>query len=165
MKYHENLVDKLYQENLAAARTLLASLPVAEGREPISTGVSGWVYEQTIRYCLRQELMALGMSLEMKEQVPLYKRKKIDLLVGKVAVEMKARGFFNSEAGPKYNECRINAERKGWVYCYLTRSESYPPYRVAAKYAFGPNRAFFMDTPKDWERFVKEVRENCGENL
>ncbi|OHB82607.1 MAG: hypothetical protein A3J73_05030 [Planctomycetes bacterium RIFCSPHIGHO2_02_FULL_38_41] len=49
MKYNEHAVEKLYQENLNAARRLLASLPVAEGREPNTKGLNGWVYEQTVR--------------------------------------------------------------------------------------------------------------------
>ena len=41
------------------------------------------------------------------------------------------------------------------------RGESYSPYRVAMQSTFGKERAFFLDTPGDWERFVKEVLKNC----
>ncbi|MCL4504157.1 MAG: hypothetical protein M1438_20220 [Deltaproteobacteria bacterium] len=37
MKYNERTIEKIYQENLIAARQLLASLPIAEGREPKAT--------------------------------------------------------------------------------------------------------------------------------
>jgi hypothetical protein len=159
MKYDEYEVEKLYQENLSAARQLLASLPVAEGREPTTKGLNGWVYEQTIRHCLSQELTALRIFPIIKEQVPLYGRTKIDLMVGRVAVEIKALGSFGDDAR-KYSGYRAKVEEKGWAYCYLTRSETYHPYRLATESAFGKERTFFLDTQGDWERFVKEVLKN-----
>ena len=39
MKYDEQEVERLYQENLSHARQLLASLPVAEGRQPTTKGL------------------------------------------------------------------------------------------------------------------------------
>ena len=159
MKYHEYDVERLYQENLSAARQLLASLPVAEGREPTTKGLNGWVYEQTIRHCLSQELTALGIFPIIREQVPLSGRAKIDLMVGRVAVEIKALGSFGDDA-KKYSGYRAKVEEKGWVYCYLTRSETYHPYRLAAESAFGKERTFFLDTQGDWEAFVKEVLRN-----
>ena len=156
MRYDEHEIEKLYQENLSAARQLLASLPVAEGREPTTKGLNGWVYEQTICHCLSQDMKALGISPSIAEQVSLSGRAKIDLLVGKVAIEIKALGSFGDDA-KKYSGYRAKAEQKGWVYCYLTRGESYHPYRLATEKAFGKERAFFLDTQGDWERFVKEV--------
>jgi len=160
MKYDESEIEKLYQQSLSAARQALALLPVAEGREPAIKGLNGWVYEQTIRHCLSEELMALGISPIIKEQVPLYGRSKIDLLVGRVAVEIKALGSFGDDAR-KYSEYRAKVEDKGWAYCYLTRSETYHPYRLATESTFGKERAFFLDAQGDWQRFVKEVVKNC----
>jgi hypothetical protein len=57
MKYDTDKIEKLYQESLSAARQVLASLSVAEGREPTITGLTGWVYEQTIRHCLSDNTM------------------------------------------------------------------------------------------------------------
>jgi hypothetical protein len=159
MKYDKNEIQKLYQQGLSAARQALALLPVAEGREPAISGLNGWVYEQTIRHCLSEELMTLGVSPVMKEQVPLYGRIKIDLLVGRVAVEIKALGSFGDDAR-KYSGYRSRVEDKGWTYCYLTHSETCQPYRLAAESAFGKEHAFFLDTPGDWERFVREVLRN-----
>jgi len=88
--------------------------------------------------------------------VPLYGRVKIDLLVGRVAIEIKALGSFGDDA-KKYSGYRTKVEQKGWVYCYLTRGETYRPYRLATEEAFGKERVFFLDTQGDWERFVKEV--------
>jgi hypothetical protein len=61
----------------------------------------------------------------------------------------------------KYSGYRVNAEEKGRSYLYLTRGESYNPYRAAMQATFGEDRAFFLDTPGDWERFVSEVLKNC----
>jgi hypothetical protein len=159
MKYDENDVDKLYKENLSAARKLLASLPVAEGRQPTTKGLNGWVYEQTIRHCLFEELKESGITPTIEEQVPLHGRTKVDMLVGKVAIEIKALGIFGNDAR-KYSGNRVKAEESGWSYFYVTRGESYSPYRAAMQSTFGKERAFFLDTPGDWERFVKEVLRN-----
>ena len=139
MRYDEFEIERLYQENLSAARQLLASLPVAEGREPTTKGLNGWVYEQTICHCLSQELKVLGILPSIAEQVPLYGRVKIDLLVGRVAIEIKALGSFGDDA-KKYSGYRTKVEQKGWVYCYLTRGETYRPYRLATEEAFGKKR-------------------------
>lgn len=156
MKYNESEVKKLYLENREAAHQRLACLPVAEGREPNTTGLNGWVYEQTIRYCLCQELKALGLSPHVEEQVPLDGRAKIDLLVGKVVVEIKALGSFGDDAA-KYGRYGAKVKEKGWVYFYLTGSETYNPYHLATESAFGRDRAFFLDTDGEWARFVRGV--------
>ena len=156
IKYDEHGIERLYQENLSTARQLLASLPVAEGREPATKALNGWVYEQTIRYCLLQELMAFDILTSMTEQEPIYGRARIDLLVGGVAIEIKALGSFGDDA-EKYSRYRTKVEQKGWVYYYLTRCETYHPYRLSIEEVFGKERAFFLDTQGDWQRFVKEV--------
>lgn len=156
MKYDEDHVEKLYQENLSAARQLLASLPVAEGRQPTTKGLNGWVYEQTIRHCLCEELKELGMAPTIEEQVSLHGRTKVDLLVGTIAIEIKALGIFGNDSR-KYSEYQVKAEENGWSYFYLTRSESYRPYRVSMLSTFGEEKAFFLDTEGDWERFISEI--------
>ncbi len=103
--------------------------------------------------------MALGIFPAIKEQVPLYGRTKIDLLVGRMAIEIKSLGSFGDDSR-KYSGYRTKVEERGWVYCYLTRSETYYPYRLTAQTAFGKERSFFLDTEGDWERFVKEVLKN-----
>ncbi len=160
MKFNERNIEKLYQKNLIEARQLLASLPIAEGREPNLKGLSGWVYEQTIRYCLYQELIAMGLTPVVKEPVPLYGRTKIDLLVGKVAIEIKALGSFGKNANEKYTRYKAEVEKRGWVYCYLTGSETYNPYRLTTESIFGKELVFFLDSEGDWSRFVREVTKN-----
>jgi len=159
MIYNEDDIKKLYEESLSVAKQLLAYLPVAEGRKPTIKGLNGWVYEQTICHCLLQELNRVGIVTFFSEQASLGGRAKVDLLVGRAAIEIKASGSFGNDAN-KYSEYRIKAEQKGWVYFYLTNQEAYLPYRLATTKAFGKERAFFLDTPGDWERFVKEVLNN-----
>jgi hypothetical protein len=160
MKYDEHDIENLYQENLSAAWQMLASLPVAEGRQPTTQGLNGWIYEQTVRHCLSQEFSELEVAPAIEEQVPLHGRVKVDILVGRAAIEIKALGIFGKDA-QKYSGYRVKAEEKGWSYLYLTRGESYNPYRMAMQYIFGEERAFFLDSSGDWERFVKEVIKNC----
>jgi hypothetical protein len=162
MKYNEDTIDKKYKENLGNALQRLASLPVAKGRKPNIHGLNGWVYEQTIRHCLAEELKMLGLSPVIEGQVSLHGRAKIDLLVGRVAVEIKAAGSFGNDA-KKYSGYRAKVEQKGWVYCYLTRGETYKPYRLATESTFGKERAFFLDTEADWGRFVRAVLKNYEE--
>jgi hypothetical protein len=157
MKYDEHDIEKIYLENLEGARDLLAMLPVAEGRQPVTKGLNGWVYEQTIRYCLCQELKQLGITLDIKEQVTLHGRTKVDLLAGKAAIEVKALGLFSANDMKKYSGYRVRAEQNNWAYFYVTRCESYSPYRIAMCTAFGEGRAFFLDTEGDWERLVGEI--------
>ncbi|MEK6776609.1 MAG: hypothetical protein AABY87_07005 [bacterium] len=166
MKFDEQEVERLYQENLSRAYQLLASLPVAEGRQPTTKGLNGWVYEQTIRHCLCEELKELRLAPTIEEQVRLHGRTKVDLLVGKVAIEIKALGIFGNDTR-KYSGYRAKAEENGWSYFYLTRGESYRPYRVSMQSTFGKERAFFLDTAGDWERFVSEIISNFnpGHNI
>ena len=159
MKYDCHEIERLYQENLSTAERMLAGLPVAEGWKPNIKGLNGWVYEQTVCYCLSQELKALGVLPIIAQQEAISGRIKIDLLVGRVAIEIKAGGSFGDDA-KKYSGYRTKVEQKGWAYFYFTCGESHPPYRLATEEAFGKERTFFMDTPGDWARFVKEVLKN-----
>jgi len=159
IKYDEDAIEELYQRNLTDACKRLASLDVAEGREPHIKGLNGWVYEQTIHYCLYQELRLLGLSPTVKDQVPLYGRVKIDLLVDRVAIEIKARGSFGDDDAEKYRRYRSKVEEKKWIYLYLTRCETYKPYRIATENVFNKERAFFLDTRGDWKRFIVTIKE------
>jgi hypothetical protein len=161
MKFTEKNIEEKYQKNLKRACSLLTGLEIAEGREPETNGLKGWIYEQTIRYCLSQELASLGKKPEISEQVKLKGRAKVDMLMGKVAIEIKANGLYSKNDSEKYQGYRKIVEENGWVYFYLTRSESYESYRDGAKMAFDKNRAFFLDRTGDWERFVKAVSESC----
>jgi hypothetical protein len=156
VEFTEATILSLYEKSLEEAKSLLSSLAVAEGRTARTAGLNGWVFEQTIRYCLWRELAAVGAEPQMQEQVPLDGRKKIDLLVGRTAIELKARGSFGA-GDSKYCGYRKTVEGRGWIYLYVTMQETYVPYRQATKAMFGEERAFFLDTAGDWKRFVEVV--------
>src|ERR1035438_5487906 len=122
MSFTETAIVALYEESLAEAEGRLASLAVAEGRRPSARGLNGWVFEQTIRYCLSQDLSAVGLHPPMQEQVPLSGRARIDMLVGKAAIELKVRGSFGA-GDSKYDDYRVAVEKRGWAYFYLTLQE------------------------------------------
>jgi hypothetical protein len=162
MKYDEGEIKKLYQDNLSKGMDALVLLPVAERKPPPEKLLSGWIFEKTIRCCLCKELELLSIIPTVEEQVQLKGRAKVDLLVGKAAIEIKSSGIFSSKDEQKYRKYREIAEGKGWSYFYLTLGESYPRYRDLMRSAFGVKRAFFLNPDGDWDRFVNEVRRNLN---
>ena len=114
MRYTAKTVEELFKTMLQAARQRLASLEVANGREPNLQGLNGWVFEQTVRFCLEEEFQSLGNVPPLREQVALSGRAKIDLLVGAVAIELKVAGFFGNEA-ERYRKYRSQVQAKGWT--------------------------------------------------
>ncbi len=156
MDFTEAGIVSLYEDSLKKAEEKLSSLDIAEGRKPGAAGLNGWVFEQTIRYCLSQELRAVGYHPEIRDQVSLGGRARIDLLVGRAAIELKARGSFG-DSDSKYSRYRKTVEERGWVYLYLTMQERYAPYRKATESTFGSEHSFFIDTKGDWARFVSAV--------
>jgi len=162
MKYNEQKINEIYQANLSNALLLLSSLPIAEGRNPNFSGLNGWLFEQTIRSCLSQELASRGLVLEITEQAKLGGRRKIDLLVGKTAIELKYRGSFGAKVDEKYIAYKKEAYKRGWDYCYLAGSETYAPYRLATIKIFGSEATFYLDKTGDWERFTEKVIDYNG---
>ncbi len=159
MLYDEKEIEEIYQRNLDAAKRLLSTLQVADGRLPKVGGLSGWIYEQTIRYCLEKELLYRGLRVSFEEQVPISGRARVDLLLdGKVAIEIKSLGSFGSDI-EKFKRYIPVVLKKGWVYLYLTRRERHKPYREAFEGLFSRRHAFFLDTEGEWSRFVMTVLE------
>jgi len=156
MKYTEKDIIAQYTSAVQDAVSALSKLSWAKGDMPALAGLNGWVFEKVIRKCLLLELKASGMNLQVREQVSLAGKARIDLLVGNAAIELKARGSFGA-TDSKYAQYRAMVEKRGWHYLYLSMQETHPPYRDATKSVFGPHNAFFLDTPGDWERFVKTI--------
>ena len=164
MIYTEIGVIDVYEQSLDDARERLSLLGVAEGRTPTSRLISGWVFEQTVRFCLTQELSAVNIRPLVQEQVKLCGRAKIDLLVGNVAIELKALGSFGKRGFDKYEMYRLAVESHGWVYLYLTKQERHAPFRQSAIDAFGSNGAFFLNIDGDWKRFADAVIKYLSES-
>ena len=156
-KFDEEAILGLFESNLKTAKASLASLGFCCCKAPSFQGLSGWVFEQTVQDCLRKELKCLGIRAEIREQVSLGGRVKADLVVGPLAVEIKARGLFDRNAASRYRSYRVAAEGKGYSYLYLTLQESHLPYRSAILKAVGRRNTFFLDMPGDWSRLMKRV--------
>jgi hypothetical protein len=152
-RYSEDEIRARYSSNLEMAKNTLGLLPLAEGRTPQVNGLNGWIFEQTIRSCLSEELRLAGRCDRVTEQQPLQGKARIDLLVGTMAVELKKAGWFGDDS-KRYAKYRVWAQQKGWSYAYLTLGESHRPYRIRCEEVFGQENEFFLDTPGDWGRFV-----------
>jgi hypothetical protein len=110
-----------------------------------------------IQTCLREEMKALDIRTEIREQVSLGGSARADLLVGMVALEVKARGLFDGKAASRYRKYSVAATERGYAYLYLTLQENYRPYRQEMVKALGRQNAFFLDTPGDWSRLINRT--------
>ena len=160
--YTESQIDKLFHSNHQRAIRKLAELPVYCGTEPDFGRLTGWVYEQTIQYCIRQELEARRVKADIKEHVSLRGRVKADLKVNGVAIEVKHNGLFGPGDAAKYQDYKKAASAKGWAYLFITGGESHRPYRTGITKALGRKNVFFLDTNGDWKRFVRRREELAG---
>ena len=157
MIHNSHSITTRYNAALNDAAKRLSSLEVANGRPIKIKGLSGWIFEQTVRTCLEEELSAQGISPTIEDQVPIGGRASADLKVGCAVIEIKAAGFFGGDEGTRYLGYRNNIEAKGWHYLYLTLHETYRPYVEVAQNAFGKEKAFFLDQGDSWESFVSTV--------
>lgn len=155
--YDKDQIDELYESNLTVAKQKLSEIKVFCGTEPSFSGLNGWVFEQTIQYCLRKELEARKVRAEIKEQVKLKSRVKVDIGIGKVVIEIKQSGLFNSPDIDKYKRYRKFACDKGLEYLFVSGGESYQPYKDGVIKAIGQENAFFLDKDGEWERFISRL--------
>ena len=69
--FTEDKIYELYEVNRGAAADKLKQISVYCGNEPSFTGLNGWVFEQTIQYCIKKELKAKKIKTEIIEQAKL----------------------------------------------------------------------------------------------
>jgi len=153
--FNKETISELYNRKRGEAASALAKL--FDGHVPKLGTLNGWVFEQTIQYCLRKELESLGVRAELREQLSLVGRAKADLGVGNLAIEIKSKGLFSKDDAERYSRFKEAAEKKGLQYLFFTASESYPKYRLDIVAALGDKNVFFLDTPGDWGRFVARI--------
>jgi len=158
MKYTEKTLESNYSDNLNKAKQALRNLDFVCGVELDFKGLNGWVFEQTIRKCLIDELVDKLQSYDVREQETLKGRATVDLVLGRAAIEIKSGGLFKDES-EKYAKLRTAAIGKGWEYLYITRDETYVPFKESAKKAFGEDKAFFLNEEGTWMKFVEKVIE------
>jgi len=151
-------IDKLHQTNLGQAVTKLKEIDVCCGVDPKFAGLNGWVFEQTIRYCIQKELEAKNISLKISEQVSLCGRAKADLLVGNTAIEIKTSGLFGMNGVERYKRYHSQAIEKGFNrYLYLTWEESHVKYRSGLDNALGKENVFYICDNGEWKRFIDVI--------
>lgn len=156
--FNTNDIDKLHQTSLEQARFKLTEIEVFCGEEPGFAGLNGWVFEQTIRYCIARELEAKGVNLRIDEQVSLGGRAKADLHVGNTVIELKTSGLFGLSDIERYGRYRDQAHDKGFNrYLYLTWDEKYKPYRTGLDLALGKENVFHISEEDEWERFIDVI--------
>lgn len=159
MKHTEIDIDLLYKTALFEATTCLSDVSVARGRCPKLKGLNGWIYEQTIRSCIEDELLDEIEGIGIEEQVKLHGRTRIDLVVGSLAIEIKSGGFFGKSDAEKYCKYRKILESLGKRYLYITAYETHEPYRKLAIDTFGDQYTFFLDSEGSWGEFIKTIRQ------
>ncbi len=154
--FTEREILELCERKKEEAKSALAKL--FDGHVPNLGTLNGWVFEQTVQSCLRNELESLGIQAEMREQISLTGRAKADIGVGNVfAIEIKSMGLFSKDDAGRYCRFKQVAEGKGLKYLFLTASETYLAYREGIAAALGPANVFFLDTPGDWGRFITRI--------
>ena len=154
----ENAVCGFHETALEAAKKKLCELSVySPPREPRFTGLGGWVFEQTIQSCLECELKHRGIRTELREEISLGGRAKADLGIADLAIEIKSRGLFSRADVERYGGYKRKANELGLKYLFITREESYQPYRDGIEEALGRDNVFFLDKPGHWQRFVTRV--------
>ena len=167
MIYDETKVEKLFQKSLRDAKELLKGLRVHSGREPNFSGLSGWVYEQTILHCIRKELKEMGLAAEpVREQDLLGGRTRVDLLVGNTAIEIKTSGLFGLHEIDRYKVCKSLAAAKAYRYVFLSRGET--TYRTGILQALGKDNVILLEEGGGaWKRLIKIIASglNSGEGL
>jgi hypothetical protein len=68
MKKRVSSIKQRFAEALNEASWQLASLATVKGRTGNMEGLRGWVFEQTIRTCIEEELESRGISVPIQEQ-------------------------------------------------------------------------------------------------
>lgn len=151
-----NKIEDQYEEARTEALKLLGSLKVAHGTPRKILGLDGWVFEQTVRCAIEEELGKERIQYKIKEQEPIVGKAKVDLLIGNVVLEIKVSGFY-SDVEDKYSRYRKKLEEKGLVYFYVTLYEDYARNIEVAQRVFGSNRTFILKHSGEWERFLTEL--------
>jgi hypothetical protein len=156
-QFNEDHIRQRFKCNMELAAAALSQLDFC--CSPVSFKMlTGWVFEQTVQGCLRKEFEALDLKCDFSEQASIGGRAKADLLIDKaIAIEIKAKGLFHSNAASRYARYRASAAEKGYGYLYLTLDESYWKYQEAMVAALGQENTFCLRTAGDWKRLIEQI--------
>jgi hypothetical protein len=159
VKFTSQEIQTEYEDQLKSAKDKLQEIKVFSSKEaPSFTALQGWVFEQVIHYCLKQELEDNGLKENISEQVPITGRKKADLGVSdKILIELKVNGLFGVGDFDKYKRYRriINDDLKK-EYLFLGLKETYLKYKPMERELFGNKNTFFIEN-EEWSLFVERI--------
>ena len=159
MKYNNETVKSIYITNLNKAIEGLKQLDVYCNRDLKIKGLNGWVLEQTIQSCIKEELSQQNIFCNFEEQYALKSRIKIDLKIDdKILIEIKVSGIYSRNTEETYMKYKKITEEKNFEYLYITLKEGYEHYRELMYKVFGKENAFFLDRDNsEWERFINRI--------
>lgn len=159
-RFTSKSIRALFEANKKQAQRKLRSLKVCCTDEPDFAGLNGWVFEQTIQYCIRQELLSQGVRPRIEEQFNLGGRARADLKIGgNIAIEIKVAGLFSEDDILKYKKYRQMAEQQGFRYLFLSWEESHLPFRKGIARVLDAANVFYLDRSQDWKRFINGLVE------
>jgi hypothetical protein len=155
MIYNENTVQGVYEANFREAQRQLQNLPIYCGCEPNFPGLAGWVFEQTIQHCIRRELAEMNLGAEIEEQV-MSGEVKIDLLIGKTAIEVKTGPYFSEHDIVKCVNNQTKALENDWLYILLSLYKN--AFWPGVIDALGKDNAVFLQNCNgEWKRFIRII--------
>ena len=154
-RFNGESIEKLFKKSKMQAKRRLEGIDVCCGKEPEFAGLNGWVFEKTILHCILKERVVKG--IEVEEQFSLGGRARADLKIGSVAIEIKVSGLFSFDDIQKYGKYRKTAEKQGLQYFFLSREESYPPYRKGIIKVLGKANVFYLSDKGEWSRFITQL--------
>ena len=94
----DNDIKRLYEQNKKIALQSLQTLPIYGGNNINILGLNGWIFEQVIRYCLKQEFSSRGIKIPYLEQVKIKSRAKVDLCLNDhIWIENKVSGIYDKK--------------------------------------------------------------------
>ena len=156
-RFNGKSIEALFEKSKLQAKRSLGKIGVCCGDEPDFAGLNGWVFEKTILSCILEELVVKGIARKVEEQFSLGGRARADLKIGSVAIEIKVSGLFSFDDIQKYGKYRKAAEKQGLQYFFLSREESYAPYRRGIIKVIGKENVFYLSDKGEWSRFVTRL--------
>ena len=155
--YIQEQINDLYEKNLRDAKRKLSTLQVYCGKEPVMAGLNGWVYERTIQYCLGRELRARGNKTKWSSKRKLAIESKLISKLAMLPLRLSGLAFLVALTSPSSGSYNKVANILGLHYLYLTGNEGYLRYRNGIIAKLGKESGFFLDTPREWARFVSRI--------
>lgn len=158
-KYDNEKINEIFESNLNEVIECIKQLDIYQGNKIDIKGLKGWIFEQTIDKCIKNELSHHYIPYNINEQYKLMSRVYVDLKINeKILIEVKLSGFFNNKDGEKYKKYKEVAEKKNFNYLYLTQKETDKRYQNIAREVFGKENAFILNENNfEWERFINRI--------